>query len=198
MNDLVKRMLPSPKLAQAAVLALLCSGVIACHHQTVQAAPPVSAPEPEPAKAEPTPPPPTDTGTSIEPAKPNENEAPPGGSPLIPTPIPVAPKPKPVPAPTPTPEPAAPKPAAPTISQRMTPAQEAELKNQTQKSIAEAQANLQRTTGRQLNDVQRDMVEKIQNFLVQAREASELPDWNRARILADKARVLSSELVNSL
>jgi len=80
----------------------------------------------------------------------------------------------------------------------MSPAEEAEQKSQTQKSIAEAEANLRRTAGKQLNDTQRDMVEKIQNFLAQAREASEVPDWNRARILAEKARLLSTELVNSL
>ena len=92
----------------------------------------------------------------------------------------------------------APRPAPPQITLRMSPAEEAEQKSQTQKSIAEAEANLRRTAGKQLNDTQRDMVEKIQNFLAQAREASEVPDWNRARILAEKARLLSTELVNSL
>ncbi len=80
----------------------------------------------------------------------------------------------------------------------MSPAEEAELKGQTQKSIAEAEANLRKTSGHDLNDAQRDMVEKIQNFLAQSREASEIPDWNRAHILADKARLLSIELANSL
>ena len=80
----------------------------------------------------------------------------------------------------------------------MSPAEEAEVKSQTQKSIAEAEANLRKASGRELNDTQRDMVEKIQNFLAQAREASEIPDWSRARILAEKARLLSTELVNSL
>jgi hypothetical protein len=171
---------------------------MACHHQTVQAAPPVTPSAEEAVKPQPTSSPATDTGAP-EPGKPDANETPPAESPLIPTPKPVEPRPKPAaPAPAPTPEPATPKPAAPTITQRISPAQEAELKSQTQKSIAEAQFNLQRSSGRQLNDVQRDMVEKIQNFLVQAKDASELPDWNRARILADKARVLSVELVNSL
>jgi len=80
----------------------------------------------------------------------------------------------------------------------MSPAEEAELKSQTQKSIAEAEANLRKASGHDLNDTQRDMVEKIQNFLAQAREASEIPDWSRGRILAEKARLLSTELVNSL
>ena len=80
----------------------------------------------------------------------------------------------------------------------MSPAEEAELKTQTQKSIAEAEANLRRASGRALSETQRDMFEKIQNFLAQSREAGELPDWSRARILAEKARLLSTELVNSL
>ena len=81
---------------------------------------------------------------------------------------------------------------------RISPAEEAELKSQTQKAVAEAEANLRRASGRQLNDAQREMVEKIQSFLAQSREASEVPDWSRARILAEKARLLSGELVNSL
>ena len=81
---------------------------------------------------------------------------------------------------------------------RMSPAEEAELKRQTQSAVAEAEANLRRASGRYLNEAQRDLVEKIQSFLAQSREAGEIPDWSRARILAEKARLLSTELVNSL
>jgi hypothetical protein len=41
-------------------------------------------------------------------------------------------------------------------------------------------------------------VEKISGFLSQAHEAILADDWVRAENLADKARVLSNELVKSL
>lgn len=128
------------------------------------------------------------------PAAPSEKN-PPESSPA-PAPKPIEPKPR--PPTTPAPETPAPKPAPPQITQRLSPTQEAELKSQTEKSIAEAETNLRRAYGRQLNEAQHDMVEKIQSFIAQSREASEAGDWNRARIQADKARVLSIELVNSL
>jgi len=191
---------PSIRSVQAVLLAVLCAGAMACHRQTAQAAPPPATPGPE-ETPRPAPTVPVESGGGAHPAPPGASdkspapEAPPA---IAPAPKPVEPKPKPVqPAPS-VPETPAPKPAPPQIIQRMSPAEEAELKSQTEKSIAEAEANLRRASGRQLNEVQRDMVEKIQRFLVQAREASEVPDWSRARILADKARVLSIELVNSL
>ena len=190
-------MLPSRKSVQASLLAFVCAGGMACHRQAVHAAAPVATPPAEETK-QPEPPPPSGA-TSSAASNPDVKETTPESPAAVaPAPKPVEPRPKPVtPAPTPTPEPA-PKPAPPTITQRMSPAQEAELKAQTQTSTAEAEANLRRVTGRQLNDVQRDMVDKIRNFLNQAHDASELFDWNRAHILADKARLLSVELVNSL
>jgi hypothetical protein len=192
---------PSIKSVQAVLLAILCAGGVACHRQTVQAAAPSTPPPSDEAvKTAPTATPGTDTGATSTPASPVLKGTAPDTSPAVtPAPKPVEPKPRPVtPTPAATPEPPTPKPAPPQITQRISPAQEAELKSQTQKSIAEAETNLRAASGRQLNDVQRDMVDKIQNFLVQARDASELPDWNRAHILADKARLLSVELVNSL
>jgi len=52
--------------------------------------------------------------------------------------------------------------------------------------------------GRQLNPTQSDLVEKIRGFLRQAREAIRDSDWLRAKNLAQKAQVLSAELINSL
>lgn len=74
----------------------------------------------------------------------------------------------------------------------------AEYQRKTQKAIAAAEHNLQRAYGRQLNSDQLDLVEKIRGFLGQAREASRSADWVRARNLAEKAQVLSEELVRSL
>jgi 2-oxoglutarate dehydrogenase E2 component (dihydrolipoamide succinyltransferase) len=191
---------PSIRSVQVVLLAAVCAGAISCHRHTAQAAPPPAAPPPgESAQPAPTAAPGGETGANPALANPIEKSAPAGNPAVAPTLKPVEPKPRPAaPAPAPAPEPVTPKPAPPQITQRISAAEEVELKSQTQKSIAEAEANLRRTSGRQLNDVQRDMVEKIQSFLAQAREASEVPDWSRARILADKARILSVELVNSL
>ena len=192
---------PSTQRVQIAVLILACAGGIACHRQTVHAAappeekPPAESPQPAPAKHAGSEAGATPTPANPAPGKPSSESA----SPPTPAPKPVEPKPHPVAPPAPPPvETPAPKPAPPQITLRMSPAEEAEQKSQTQKSIAQAEANLRRASGRQLSDTQHDMVEKIQSFLIQSREASEIPDWSRARILAEKARLLSTELVNSL
>ena len=191
-------MSPSPKSVQIALLALACAAATGCHRQAVQAAPPVSAPAPaenaQPASGQPSgtagQPAPSGTGTETTPAA-----TPPA---TIPVPKPVEPKPKPAAPPTPPPETLAPKPLPPQITLRISPADEAQLKSKTQKAVAEAESNLHKADGRRLTDAQRDTIEKIQSFLAQAREAGELPDWGRASILAEKARLLSIELANSL
>lgn len=61
-----------------------------------------------------------------------------------------------------------------------------------------AENNLQRSADKRLSAAQRDLVEKIQSFLSQSREASKAGDWARAQNLAQKARLLSVELVDSL
>ena len=64
--------------------------------------------------------------------------------------------------------------------------------------VTAAEKGLQQTNGRQLNAYQQDLVEKIHSFLDQSRDASKGGDWARAQNLAQKARLLSTELVNSL
>lgn len=61
-----------------------------------------------------------------------------------------------------------------------------------------AEKNLQLATGKQLRAAQKDLVEKISGFLGQAHEAILADDWIRAQNLAEKALVLSTELVKSL
>jgi len=95
-------------------------------------------------------------------------------------------------------EPAAPRPEPPRISPRYTAAEEVALREQTNRSIAKAEANLQRVGGRRLNATQNDMAEKIRGYLGQAREAAQSGDWLRAQTLASKAEVLSEELIKSL
>ncbi len=61
-----------------------------------------------------------------------------------------------------------------------------------------AQKNLQQANGKVLNAAQRDLSEKIRSFLAQSDEAGKAGDWSRAQTLAQKARLLSVELVDSL
>lgn len=60
-----------------------------------------------------------------------------------------------------------------------------------------AERNLQSASGKQLSAAQKDLVEKIRGFLNQSHEAIKSDDWVRAQSLAEKARVLSAELVKS-
>jgi len=181
---------------KAAALVLLACGLLlfgtGCKKRTVQAAPPVVV-NPEPAPAEP-----AETETKIQPVEPAEPAPTPAPAAAAPKPTPAKTMPAPKPAPPPEPEPAAPKPAAPQISPRMSPADQVEYQTKTNEAIAAAERNLQRAYGRKLNSAQADMVEKIRAFLAQAREAIRASDWVRARNLAEKAVVLSNELVASL
>jgi hypothetical protein len=90
------------------------------------------------------------------------------------------------------------RPAAPQISPQISAGDQATFQRKTQDDVAVAQSNLQQSSGKQLSAAQRDLVEKIQSFLAQSREASKTGDWARAQNLSQKARLLSSELVESL
>jgi hypothetical protein len=96
----------------------------------------------------------------------------------------------------PEPEHAA-RPPAPQISPQLSPADQAALEKKTNANVASAEKNLQQAYGRELNSGQHDLVEKINSFLGQAREATRAADWVRANNLAEKAYLLSVELVNS-
>ena len=122
----------------------------------------------------------------------------------LPMPVPAPPRVRPRPAAGHPPdaevaaaEPAGPKPEPPSISPRYTPAEEANLREQTNQSLLTAERNLQRMNGRKLTPPQSDLAEKIRGFLAQSREAISAGDWFRAQNLASKAQVLSQELVRS-
>jgi len=68
-----------------------------------------------------------------------------------------------------------------------------EAKSATNESMSEAERNLNLTRGKSLNAAQQDVVSKVMGFLDSAREAIKSNDWQRARILAKKAEVLSQE-----
>ncbi|HLQ00424.1 MAG TPA: hypothetical protein VK156_04785 [Candidatus Limnocylindria bacterium] len=95
-------------------------------------------------------------------------------------------------------EAADPRPTTPQLSPRMSPQEQAAAEKQTRADIGAAERNLRSALGRQLNPTQSDLVEKIRGFLRQAREAIRDSDWLRAKNLAQKAQVLSAELINSL
>ncbi len=64
--------------------------------------------------------------------------------------------------------------------------------------IAAAQHNLQQTNGKHLSAAQQDLADKIRSFVSQSEDAIKGGDWDRAQNLAQKARLLSTELLNSL
>ncbi len=176
------------KIAIALLLCALVPGVSGCRKRRVYAAPPaiIPAPSVEPAP-EPKPETKPETKPESSPAPPPAVSAPPA------KPAPAKPRPaSPV-------EPATePKPAPPQLSPRLSPGEQAEAERRTNRDIAQAEQNLQVAYGRTLNAAQRDLVEKIRGFIGQAREAMRASDWVRAQNLAQKAQVLSVELVNSL
>ena len=90
------------------------------------------------------------------------------------------------------------RPPAPQISPQLSPDDQAAYQRRTSDDIAAAEKNLSSTDGKQLSAAQQDLVEKIRSFLSQSRDASKGGDLARAQNLAQKARLLSVELVNSL
>jgi outer membrane biosynthesis protein TonB len=181
--------------AKAALVLFLCAltlGFAGCRKRTAQAAPPtvILPPSPEPtapakrAETKPEPVPST-----------NSTPAPPPAI-VVPRPKPVPNKPKPDPD---TQDPAPPKTVPPPqISPRLSPEEQASAEQHTSEDLGQAEKNMQAASGRQLNAAQQDLAEKARGFVGQAREAMRSGDWVRARNLAQKARVLSAELVNSL
>jgi len=180
------------------LLALLCAallGMAGCAGKRIVRAAPPSVSEPPPQEVTPMPvpeaPPPVDTTNPTEPAP--EVPAPE----LPPSPAKRPPAPRPRPAPTETPEPAQPKPAPPQISPALSPGDLQRAKDNTTTNITAAEQNLQVANGKQLSPAQKDLVGKISGFLSQAHEAIRADDWVRAQNLAEKARLLSAELVKS-
>jgi hypothetical protein len=177
------------------LLALLCAvstGLAGCASKhIVRAAPPsVSTPPPEDTAPMPPPETPPPVATTEEPAP----EVPSSVPPPVPGKRPAAPR-RPAPAETADPSPA--KPAPPQISPQLSARDLAATKKNTTDNITTAEKNLQMANGKQLSAAQKDLMEKIRGFLTQSNEAIKSDDWVRAQSLAEKARVLSAELVKS-
>lgn len=182
-------------MRQAQLLGLLCvfaAGLAGCSSKhIVQAAPPsVSTPPPDVTAPMPVPAAPPPVETTEEPAP----EVPSPEPPPAPGKRPPAPR-RPAPAETADTTPA--KPAAPQISPQLSARDLQTTKASTNQSMAIAQQNLQMASGKQLSAAQKDLAEKITGFLSQSKDAITADDWVRAQNLAEKARVLSAELVKS-
>lgn len=201
--------MPSRKSNARALLALLAGGIslfgVGCAEKKVQAAAPVSSP---PAKAAIETPPPSTTAPDTTAMPPVAAQTP---APDIPaassTPPPMiapeteakpAPKPqKPAPEPPSAAEDRA-RPPAPQISPQLSENDKANYQRGIAEDIGVAEGNLKQTNGKRLNAQQTDLVDKIRSFRDQSNNAAKEGDLARARNLAQKARLLSVELVNSL
>jgi DedD protein len=201
--------MPSRNLNARALLALVVSGIsllsIGCGEKKVQAATPVSAP---PAKAPIETPPPSTTAPDTTAMPPVAAQTPAPDIPVsssTPPPI-VAPAAKPAPKPqkpAPEPEPSSvaedhARPPAPQISPQLSESDKANYQRGTAEDIEVAKKNLNQAKGKRLNAQQADLTDKIRSFLDQSSNAAKEGDLARAKNLAQKARLLSVELVNSL
>jgi hypothetical protein len=90
------------------------------------------------------------------------------------------------------------RPPAPQISPQLSPEEQANYERKTKDDLAVAEQNLQQASGRKTSAAQDDLKEKISRFMEQSRDAIKAGDLARAQNLAQKARLLSVELVQSL
>ncbi|MGH9685814.1 MAG: hypothetical protein ACRD5K_01825 [Candidatus Acidiferrales bacterium] len=189
-----------PLIILACALSL---GAAGCAHERVRAAVPVTTAPIAPSQG-------TDRPMTIAPdtdaTPPAEAEAAPPAIPSAatpPAPVVIAPTAPPAPRrrqdehpPQSGEQPAAH--AAPQISPQISPTDQSLYARKTGDDIASAERNLQQTNGKRLSAAQQDLADKIRSFVSQSRDASKGGDWDRAQNLAQKARLLSNELLNSL
>jgi hypothetical protein len=176
----------------AALLCLAAAGLCGCRRNIVRAAPPSVATPPE---TEPFPQPlAVDSPPSVPAAEPPDVKAPSQPVPAVRE----QPRPRPPVEAEAAPPKAEPEPEPLQIAPQLSAKAQAAAVRTTTDDIRVAERNLQLAYGRQLDASQNDLVEKIAGFLAQAHEAIRAGDWVRAQNLAQKAQVLSDELVKSL
>lgn len=95
----------------------------------------------------------------------------------------------------PEPEPA--KPAPIQISPQLSAEEISRLKGDTENDLHTARLNLNSVVGKQMNTFQQELADKVHSFMDQTRDAQTAADWIRARSLAEKARIVSVDLVRS-
>ena len=181
------------KLRRNISVALLClaaAGTSGCRRNIVRAAPPSVTTPPD---TEPFPQPTVvNQQPAAAPAEPPEVKPPAQPVPAVAE----QPRPKPPVAETAAPKPE-PGPDPVQIAPQLSAKDQAAAVRTTTDDIRVAERNLQLAYGRQLNASQNDLVGKIAGFLAQAHEAIRTGDWVRAQNLAQKAQVLSVELLKS-
>ena len=177
------------------LLALLCSVSVlvagcASKHIVRASSPSVSVPPPDETAPMPSP--------SVPPVPTITEEPPPEVESTVPPPVtgkrPAAPR---RPATTESADSIPAKPVAPQISPQLSPRDLESTRKNTTANIMTAEQNLQFANGKQLSAAQKDLAEKIKGFLSQSHDAIRSDDWVRAQNLAEKARVLSTDLVKS-
>jgi hypothetical protein len=185
----------------ALTLVALVSVGMGCQRRTAMAAPPVVIVPATPENSSPKPVPPEIKSTSAANEQPilpvttpppapankrhsrKKSSVPAASSPDTTTTAATAPAPQP--------------PAPPQISPQVTPGQQAAIEQKVREQIAGTEENLRKVQGRQLTAGQRDIAEKVRSFLTQAGEEVKASNWTLASNLADKAHVLSEDLLRS-
>lgn len=94
-------------------------------------------------------------------------------------------------------EPEPTKPEAPQISPQLSAEEKARAQNSIDADVHAAQQALDTASHRKLNAAQQDMADKIRSFLTQTHDAVAVSDYLSAKNLAQKAHVLSDELIRS-
>jgi hypothetical protein len=202
-------MMPSRFIdARVALVFFACSLSLAtagCENKTVRAAVPAAAPAPAPTQPDRpmTTAPDTDATAPLDAAATPPPSIPAPSTPAASVTIPAT---QPAPAPRkPTEgqssgegtESATRQPAL-QITPELSPGDQASYERRTADDLAVAEKNLGQAAGKPLSAAQQDLVAKITSFSSQSRDASKAGDWARAQNLAQKARLLSNELLNSL
>ncbi len=88
-------------------------------------------------------------------------------------------------------------PGTPQIAPQISPQDQQRAQGDTNTDLQTARQNLASVSGRRMNATQQDLADKIRGFMQQARDAMTAGDWKSARNLAEKARVLSIDLIHS-
>ena len=89
-------------------------------------------------------------------------------------------------------------PEEPTIAPGLTTEELKAAKAETQQNLDMVEKNLTLAWGRTLNATQQDLASKVRGFVENAREAMRSGDWERAKNLSKKAKVLSEQLATGL
>lgn len=115
-----------------------------------------------------------------------------GDQPAAPPPPPVTVQ---VPPPAELPKPPEP---APELGPSITPQEKARAEESANDLMNRTESNLRKASAKSLNASQKDLLERSGSFLKQARAAAQAADWARASNLAQKAFLLSEDLLRSL